>query len=256
MLIRISLIVAILAALGAGVVNFVVVKDKIGALTTDRNTQRDGRISAEGERDKTKKELAKTQGDLKQTQSQLADANSARKAAEDTAADQIKRADDLSDKLAKAAEERDAAQNDLAAYKNTELTPDQIIKLSSSLKDAQNAIEVANEEKTVLTRTMGRLKNQLDALTGTGDHVVTLRADLKGKILVVDPKWDFVVLSIGEDQGVLQDGELLVSRDGKLVAKVVVRSIEKDRCIANIVPGWKLGEVIEGDEVSPAHPAT
>jgi hypothetical protein len=136
------------------------------------------------------------------------------------------------------------------------LTPDQIIKLSSSLKDAQNAIEVANEEKTVLTRTMGRLKNQLDALTGTGDHVVTLRADLKGKILVVDPKWDFVVLSIGEDQGVLQDGELLVSRDGKLVAKVVVRSIEKDRCIANIVPGWKLGEVIEGDEVSPAHPAT
>ena len=30
---------------------------------------------------------------------------------------------------------------------------------------------------------------------------------------------------------------------------------EKDRCIANIVPGWKLGEVIEGDVVSPAHPA-
>jgi hypothetical protein len=52
------------------------------------------------------------------------------------------------------------------------------------------------------------------------------------------------------------NGELLVSRDGKLVAKVVVRSIEKDRSIANVVPGWKLGEVIEGDEVSPAHPAS
>jgi hypothetical protein len=256
MLIRISLIVAILAALGAGVVNFVVVKDKIGALTTDRNTQRDGRISAEGERDKTKKELAKTQGDLKQTQSQLADANSARKAAEDTAAAQIKRADDLSDKLAKAAEERDAAQNDLAAYKLTELTPEQVGKLARSLKDAQDAIVVANEEKMVLVRTITRLTNQLSRLTGAEEYVVKLRADLKGKILVVDPKWDFVVLSIGEDQGVLQDGELLVSRDGKLVAKVVVRSIEKDRCIANIVPGWKLGEVIEGDEVSPAHPAT
>jgi hypothetical protein len=30
--------------------------------------------------------------------------------------------------------------------------------------------------------------------------------------------------------------------------------VEKDRCIANIMPGWKLGEVIEGDVVTPAHP--
>ena len=84
---------------------------------------------------------------------------------------------------------------------------------------------------------------------------ILLPASLDGKILVVDPKWDFVVLNIGDDQGVLQDGQLLVSRDGKLVAKVIVRSIEKDRCIANIMPGWKLGQVIEGDEVTPAYPA-
>jgi hypothetical protein len=83
-----------------------------------------------------------------------------------------------------------------------------------------------------------------------------MRANLRGKILVVDPKWDFVVLNIGLDQGVKEEGELLVSRDGRLVAKVIVRSLEKNRCIANVMPGWKLGEVIEGDEVSPAHPAS
>jgi hypothetical protein len=85
---------------------------------------------------------------------------------------------------------------------------------------------------------------------------VTLRADLHGKIIVVDPKWDFVVLNIGEDQGVKPEGELLVSREGKLVAKVIVRTVEKDRSIANLVPGWKLGDMFEGDEVSPAHPAS
>jgi hypothetical protein len=78
---------------------------------------------------------------------------------------------------------------------------------------------------------------------------------LKGKVVVVDPKWDFVVLNIGSDLGAVEEGEMLVSREGKLVAKVIIRSIEKDRCIANIIPGWKLGELIEGDEVSPAHPA-
>ena len=56
--------------------------------------------------------------------------------------------------------------------------------------------------------------------------------------------------------GLKEDSELLVSRDGKLVAKVIVRTLEKGRSIANLVPGWKLGEVIEGDEVSPAHPAS
>ena len=83
-----------------------------------------------------------------------------------------------------------------------------------------------------------------------------LPADLKGQVVVVDPKWDFVVLDIGDEQGVLQDGEMLVSRNGKLVAKVIVRTVEKDRSIANIVPGWKLGEVFEGDQVTPAHPAS
>jgi hypothetical protein len=83
-----------------------------------------------------------------------------------------------------------------------------------------------------------------------------MRANLRGRILVVDPKWDFVVLNIGENQGVLPEGELLVSREGKLVAKIIVRSVEGNRCIANIMPGWKLGEVIEGDEVTPAHPSS
>jgi hypothetical protein len=55
MLIRISLILAIVAALAAGALNVVVVKDKINTLITDRDTQRDGRISAENERDKTKR---------------------------------------------------------------------------------------------------------------------------------------------------------------------------------------------------------
>jgi hypothetical protein len=99
------------------------------------------------------------------------------------------------------------------------------------------------------------VQNQLNELLSES-YVVKLRPDLKGKVVVVDPKWDFVVLDIGNDQGVLQDGELLISRNGKLVAKVVVRTVEKGRCIANIVPGWKLGDVFEGDEATPAHPAS
>jgi cell shape-determining protein MreC len=255
MLIRISLILAVVAALAVGGINFFVVKDKITTLTTDRNTQRDGRVAAEGELASTKKTLAKTEADLKQTQQQLADAQSERDKAVADATAQTKRADQLTDKLAKTTQERDVAQDELAAYTSSGLTAAQVTKLNKTIKDMQEAMVALNEEKAVLMHTRDRLQSRLDQLIGTNPDVV-LRADLKGKIMVVDPKWDFVVLDIGDDQGVKENAELLVSRDGKLVAKVIVRSLDKDRCIANVIPGWKLGDVIEGDEVSPAHPAS
>jgi hypothetical protein len=255
MLIRICLILAIIAALAAGTLNVLQVRDKISTLVTDRDTQRDNRVKAEGEREKAKKDLAKTEKDLAQANQELTGAKSEREKAVATAAAQQKRADDLSDKLAKTISERDDSQAKLAAYTATTYTPDQVGKLGRALKTAQEAVEIANEEKIVLQRAINRLTTRLAKYEGP-DPTIRLRADLKGKILVVDPKWDFVVLNIGQDQGVLEDGELLVSRDGKLVAKVIVRSLEKDRCIANVVPGWKLGEVIEGDDVTPAHPAS
>jgi cell shape-determining protein MreC len=255
MLIRISLILALVAALAVGGINFFVVKDKITTLTDDRNTQRTAKEQAQTELASTKKTLAKTEADLKQTQQQLADAQAERDKAVADAAAQTKRADQLADKLAKTTQERDVAQDELAAYTTSGLTAAQVSKLNKTLKDMQEAMVALNEEKTVLLHTRDRLQSRLDQLLGKTTEIV-LPADLKGKIIVVDPKWDFVVLNIGDDQGVKPDSELLVSRDGKLVAKVIVRSLQKDRCIANVIPGWKLGQVFEGDEVSPAHPAS
>ena len=255
MLIRISLIVAIAAALFAGAWNVVKVREKITTLITQRDDERGKKQQALSDLSKTRNDLTKSQDSLKQATNELADAKTEREKAVVTAAAQTKRADELSDKLAKTSQERDDAQTKLAAYQATGITAEQVGKLSRELKDAKEAVEIVNEEKLVLQRALTRLQARLAKYEGP-DPTIRLRADLRGKILVVDPKWDFVVLNIGQDQGVLENGELLVSREGRLVAKVVVRSVEKNRCIANVVPGWKLGEVIEGDEVSPAHPAS
>jgi hypothetical protein len=255
MLIRISLILAVVAALAVGVVNFVFVKDKINALVADRNTNRDNWHATEAELAQTNAVLVKTQSTLKQTQQDLADTQTERDKAVADAAAQTKRADELADSLARTSQERDDARNELAAYTASGYKPEQLAGLVKSWEQQKDEIDAINAEKGVLLHTVSRLQTQIDSLIGS-NNVVLLRPDLRGKILAVDPKWDFVVLNIGEDQDVLPNGELLVSRDGKLVAKVIVRSLEKDRCIANVVPGWKLGELFEGDEVSPAHPAS
>ena len=246
---------AVLAAAAVIVVNVVWVKDKLNTLVADRNTNREGWHATQAELAQTNKVLVKTQGDLKQTQQDLADTQADRDKAVANLLVQQKRADQIADKLAKTTQERDDAQNDLAAYKITGLTADQVVKLNRALKDTQDLVQVGRQEYAVLQHDRDRIFTRLQLYEGT-NTVVYLPPALKGKIMVVDPKWDFVVLNIGDDQGVKQNGELLVSRDGKLVAKVIVRTLEKDRAIANIVPGWKLGDVIEGDEVSPAHPAT
>jgi hypothetical protein len=247
--------VAIVAALAAGVVNFAVVKGKIDKLTADRNDQRSQKDDFHRKLTSTQKTLKDTVATLDQTKKDLDVAKADEQKAEDNLTAANTKIDDLTGRLTKTTAQRDDAQNQLAAYKATGLTPPQVDDLNKNLKQTEMALDVANQENLVLIHTVASLNNKINELVGT-NYVVALPSGLKGTVMAVDPKWDFVVLNVGEDQGVLKDGEMLVSRDGKLVAKVIVRSVQKDRSIANLVPGWQLGEIIEGDEVIPAHPAS
>ncbi len=254
MLLRISLIVAILAALGAGTLGYLEVSKQIPALIAQRDDEKGLKDTALNQLATTNKILVKTQGQLVQTQQELADTHTKLDKAVAAVSVQQKRADELADKLNTTTGERDDARNQLAAYTTIGLTPEAVTKLNKQYKNSLAAIQVLNDEKLVLFRTITRLTNELAKYTGP-DSDVKLRPDLRGKILAVDPKWSFVVLDVGEEQGIINGGELLVSREGKLVSKVIVRSVDKGRSIANVVPGWNFGSVLEGDQVSPAHPA-
>jgi hypothetical protein len=255
MLIRISLIVAILAGLAVGGLNFVKVKEKITTLQTDLKREADAHKDFEGKYNTTRKELAKTTADLKQTKDLLQATTEAKDKAETDLAAQTTRANKLTDDLAKTRQERDDSLAALAAYKSTGYTAQQVLGMGAQYKKVQDNLQVAEDENRILLQRIKKLDNEL-ARYVTPEKPVYLPPSLKGKVLVTDPKWNFVVLNVGENQGVLEYGELLVNRNGRLVAKVVVRSVQKDRSIANVLPGWELGSVMEGDQVIPAHPAS
>jgi hypothetical protein len=101
-------------------------------------------------------------------------------------------------------------------------------------------------ENKLLGRTLNQTKTELDLLTGAIDKV-KLPADLKGKVIAVDPKYEFVVLDIGSDDRVLPRGEMLVNRSGKLVARIRILTTEPHRSVANVLSDWKQGEIMEGD---------
>jgi len=251
MLIRISLIIAIVAGLAVAAINFVKVKEVITVTRNERDdfhTKLDTETAAHG---KTKKELSGTKEKLAATEATLKTTEEARDTALADADSNRKKAADLTDKLSKTTKERDDAQANLAAWNALSIPVEQIKVLIADLKEAQKTIEVQQAENKVLAGTIKKLENEL-AYYRDPEYRVQLPEGLKGKVVVSDPKWEFVVLDIGENQGVLERGELLVNRNSRLVAKVRVLRVEKDSCIANVVPGWKLGEVLEGDSAIPA----
>jgi autotransporter adhesin len=255
MLTRIFLLIAIVAGLTAGVLNFVKVKENITVLRTDLKTTQDTLASTKTDLNNTKSTLAKTESDLKRTRTQLADAVAERDKAVKAEALAQQRAQKLTDEMTDVRKKLDDAQAELAAYKVAGMTPLEVANANKQIKELQNTINGLRGENKILGTTIRNLKSEL-AIYRDPDSRPSLPATLHGKVVVYDPKWEFVLLDVGEDQGVLVNGELLVNRDGKLIAKVIVRSIQKDRCIANIVSGWKYGELIEGDSVIPANPAS
>ena len=247
-MIRISLIIAIVAGLSALAVSQLKVAGNIRMLTEERDKYKGDSERFQQEASKARKEAnnataekEKARKDLETTKNELA-------AASDKAEQQEKRANDLALRLDKTTQERNDAQTDLARWRASGLTLERITATILDNKKLVGENNALTNENKVLARMLNQTKSELDLLTGS-KTTVELRPDLKGKVIAVDPKYEFIVLDIGLDDGVLARGEMLVNRSGKLVAKVRILSAGPHRSVANVLPDWKQGEIMEGDFV-------
>lgn len=251
MLLRICLILAILTGVGVIGVSQFMLKPQIEEIITTRDHNKT-------EWDKSKSELAKTKTTLKNTNEKLAKTEST---LEETKTQltattakfegEQKRANGLQENLNKSNSELKAAKDELFAYSTTGYKPEDIKGLVSSLKGLTTENQGLKEENNVLGKKIARLQSTLDTVLGRDNLDPILPRELRGKVVVVDPKWDFLVLDIGAKNSLVQNGVLLVSRNGELVAKVRVMEVQENRSIANIMPGWKIKDVTEGDMVLP-----
>ena len=249
MLLRISLILAILVGAGTIFVTQKMAREHFTAIRDTRDENIKGRATEKtraekSERDhtatkqvltQTKDTLTKTEEDLNGTKQRL---TTAEDALAKTKAD-----------LAKAIEDRKAALAELAKWESTGLKPEGIKALQDNLKTTQDAVAVLEIEKKILERRIVVLDNKLEIILGKDEYVVKLPADTKGSVLAVDPKWNFVVLDLGADKGMLEGGVLMVHRNSKLVGKVRIQEVMANRSVANLMAGWKLGDIEEGDQV-------
>jgi len=145
--------------------------------------------------------------------------------------------------LNKTRTERDDAQREVAAFRASGLTPEQALNAAKQIKGLQIPWPVPRRKTPFLGK---RIKNWMLIwpFIATQVRPLNYRPQSKAK------SWCLIPSGIYRDQcrrgsGVVEHGELLVNRDGKLVAKVIVSSVQKDRCVANVMNGWQLGEIYE-----------
>lgn len=167
-------------------------------------------------------------------------------AATDKADQQERRANDLEGRLTRTTQERNEFQTRVARWEASGLSIEKIQSLILENSKLTTDRDAMSGENKVLARDNRQLRSRLEYFEGKKTRV-DLPIGLKGKVLAVDPKYEFVVLDVGTDQGALERGEMLINRSGRLVAKVRILSVQPNRSIANVLPEWKQAEIMEGD---------
>jgi len=249
-MLRIALIIALLAAIGSLALTFLHTKPTVETLRADLVSTTADRDDKNTKLTAATADLKKTQGDLEARSKELETTKTQLDEASTAAAANKKRADGLDANLIKTTKERNDAQQELAQWEGLGLKPDQIRAMRVDLKKTTEEKNALAEEKVIFLKTISRLENDL-AVFVTPDQKVKLPAGLKGSIVAVGPQQDFVLLDIGENQGALKRGELMIRRGDKLIGKVSIVEVKPNTCIANILPQWKQGDVAiaEGDKV-------
>lgn len=249
MLLKVSLVVAILASIATLVISHLQVdtgiknlkgtladtKTQLTKAEEDAATSKKNAKAAKEEAEKTTKELDETKGNLEIAMGKWKEQQS--------------RADESEAKEKKASGQLNEAQRDLSAWGALGLPVEQVRGRLAELAKVRDENEALGEEKKVMLRNINTLQARVAIYELDKQVAPPLPEGLRGKVIAVEPKWDFVVLDIGGDQGVVERGEMLVNREGKLVAKVRITSVEPKRSIANILPEWKQADVVEGDSV-------
>jgi hypothetical protein len=110
-------------------------------------------------------------------------------------------------------------------------------KLKSQLLDTRRRMEAVEQEKATLAE---KLKAAQDRVTAMEEEkgrrgLRTSVAGIHGTVLAVNQAYNFVVLSLGERQGVVPNSEMLVLRGGALIGKIRISSVEPTTSIGDII---------------------
>lgn len=249
-MLRPVLIFAFLASLAAALTAFLITKPKVEEINGVLSSTR-GELAKSQESDKKAQADAKASKIAKvEADKQLASTKEELATVSTKASELETRSTKLAADLAKTTADRNDARNELAQWQATGVKPVDINALKVGKKSAEDERDNLAAEKIIFLRKVQTIQAKLDQYENP-DKEVALPVGLAGRVVAVDPKWNFVMLDIGANAGLLERGQMKVHRNGKLISKVRIVSVTATTAIANVMPEWHQPgqEVTAGDSV-------
>jgi len=188
----------------------------------------------------TKQDLANTKLDLEATREELRITQNKLTAAEQQIAHLNERLEENRQQLARANQTINQLERDKVALQG------RIEDLELKVAEVEDQKRDLQDELLDSKDFVAQLEDIIKELTGDTTEVPP---NLTGKIMVVNPEWNFVILDIGRDAGLGVNVEMLIKREDQLVGKVRISAVDKDIAIAEILKDWQQSPVLEGDHV-------
>ena len=117
------------------------------------------------------------------------------------------------------------------------VAPNSSPELQAQLEDARRQLDSAEKEKVFLSEKLQTTQERPTQPQEEKKRRETgpRRPGVRGTVLAVNQAYNFVVLNVGVRQGIQPNSEMLVLREGTLIGKIRISSVEPATAIGDII---------------------
>jgi len=240
-MIRLLLIASTVLSLASAFLAFQT-KVRGGQLTEDRETAEKKAQTSQEQLNKEKKQKK----DLEEKLAKAEKEGGELKTSAEKAKTDLTQAKDESTKLAESLKEKDSelrkAKEEMSKPKTEDLkaataeSEAKIADLRGQLEKAQQAAQQQETRAEDLVKQIAEMKRKKEEAVQKA--IIAKKEAIKstvGRVVAYNPDWNFIVVNIGDKNGVTSASNLEVQRSGKTVAKLQVTRVQPEETTAGLI---------------------
>jgi len=153
----------------------------------------------------------------------------------------------------------DNMNEQVAGYDKIKVDLDQLrVSMGEQVKKAEECFAQVNMLENQLADANAELERLQGGTTTTTTTTTTIDdplrppgggQDFDGSVVKVNYKFNYVIITLGQKDGLLNNLTMTVHRDREFICKIQVSKVYENYAVAEILPDLKQGDVIEGDRV-------
>ena len=152
--------------------------------------------------------------------------------------------DSTNSKLKLTAEQLQTYTDELKGKKPSELFTE-LNELSEKTKVAESENKLLATAKSKVEEELKKLRTEIE-MTKPGS---TKSIALSGKIVAVNPTWNFVIIDLGKNDSVVEGLTMVLYRGDKMIGKIKTVTVDAQTSVADVLPGTPASAIEIGDQV-------